>query len=152
MKTRIALLMMFAALLGVKNASKKAGAGLRFVVSGAEPLPEAVAQDFETTFGAKILEGYGLTETSPASHWSTPQANKPRSVGRGLPGVRTFIGEEAGLAPLESVSLVTAPYVTGGQVLGVLGVIGPTRMAYERVIPVVQAAADVLGAALDAPK
>ncbi|TYT23763.1 heat-inducible transcriptional repressor HrcA [Luteimonas viscosa] len=65
------------------------------------------------------------------------------------PGVRIFIGEETGLAPLEGVSLVTAPYGAGGRVLGVLGVIGPTRMAYERVIPVVQAAADVLGAALN---
>lgn len=65
------------------------------------------------------------------------------------PGVRIFIGEETGLAPLEGVSLVTAPYAAGGQVLGVLGVIGPTRMAYDRVIPVVQAAADVLGAALN---
>ncbi|MCD9026877.1 heat-inducible transcriptional repressor HrcA [Luteimonas sp. BDR2-5] len=65
------------------------------------------------------------------------------------PGVRIFIGEETGLAPLEGMSLVTAPYSAGGQVLGVLGVIGPTRMAYERVIPVVQAAASVLGAALN---
>ena len=63
------------------------------------------------------------------------------------PGVRIFIGEETGLAPLAGVSLVTAPYTAGGQVLGVLGVIGPTRMAYDRVIPVVQAAADALGAA-----
>ena len=63
------------------------------------------------------------------------------------PGVRIFIGEETGLAPLEGVSLVTAPYTVGGRVLGVLGVIGPTRMAYDRVIPVVQAAADALGAA-----
>jgi heat-inducible transcriptional repressor len=65
------------------------------------------------------------------------------------PGVRIFIGEETGIAPLESVSLVTAPYTAGGRVLGVLGVIGPTRMAYDRVIPVVQAAAGVLGQALD---
>ena len=68
------------------------------------------------------------------------------------PGVRIFIGEETGLAPLEGMSLVTAPYVAGGgaggQVLGVLGVIGPSRMAYERVIRVVQAAADALGAAI----
>ncbi len=66
------------------------------------------------------------------------------------PGVRIFIGEETGLAPLEGMSLVTAPYVAAGSgtVLGVLGVIGPTRMAYDRVIPVVQAAADALGAAL----
>jgi heat-inducible transcriptional repressor len=71
------------------------------------------------------------------------------------PGVRIFIGEETGLAQLEGMSLVTAPYRAGGTaagpVLGVLGVIGPTRMAYERVIPVVQAAADVLGAAIEAP-
>ena len=68
-------------------------------------------------------------------------------------GIRIFIGEETGLAPLEGVSLVTAPYAASdGQVLGVLGVIGPTRMAYERVIPVVQAAADVLGAALLPPR
>ncbi|MDH5823149.1 heat-inducible transcriptional repressor HrcA [Luteimonas sp. RD2P54] len=65
------------------------------------------------------------------------------------PGVRIFIGEETGLAPLEGVSLVSAPYGAGGQVLGVLGVIGPTRMAYDRVIPLVQATAEVLGAALE---
>ncbi len=68
------------------------------------------------------------------------------------PGVRIFIGEETGLAPLDGVSVVTAPYMAGGQVLGVLGVIGPTRMAYERIIPVVQAAADALGAAIDPPQ
>jgi len=65
------------------------------------------------------------------------------------PGVRIFIGEETGLAPLEGVSLVTAPYGAPGRVLGVLGVIGPTRMAYDRVIPVVQATAELLGAALN---
>ena len=64
------------------------------------------------------------------------------------PGVRIFIGEETGMAPLDGVSLVTAPYGVGGRTLGVLGVIGPTRMAYDRVIPVVQAAASVLTQAL----
>ena len=64
-------------------------------------------------------------------------------------GVRIFIGEETGMAPLDGVSLVTAPYGAGGRTLGVLGVIGPTRMAYERVIPVVQAAASVLSDALN---
>lgn len=64
------------------------------------------------------------------------------------PGMRVFIGEETGLAPLEGMSLVTAPYGAVGHVLGVLGVIGPSRMAYERVIPVVEATAAVLGAAL----
>jgi heat-inducible transcriptional repressor len=66
------------------------------------------------------------------------------------PGVRIFIGEETGLAPLAGMSLVAAPYAAGGEAVGVLGVIGPSRMAYERVIPVVKTAADVLGAALKA--
>jgi heat-inducible transcriptional repressor len=65
------------------------------------------------------------------------------------PGVRVFIGEESGLAPLDACTVITAPYARGGQVLGVLGVIGPTRMAYERVIPIVQATADLLGQALN---
>lgn len=65
-------------------------------------------------------------------------------------GVRIFIGEETGMAPLDGVSLVTAPYGAGGRTLGVLGVIGPTRMAYDRVIPVVQAAANALTQALGA--
>jgi len=63
-------------------------------------------------------------------------------------GVRVFFGEETGVAPLAGMSLVTAPYGADGRVLGVLGVIGPARMAYDRVIPVVQATAEVLGAAL----
>jgi heat-inducible transcriptional repressor len=65
------------------------------------------------------------------------------------PGVRVFIGEESGLAPLDACAVVTAPYVSEGRVLGVLGVIGPTRMAYERVIPMVRATADLLGEALN---
>ncbi|URJ82771.1 heat-inducible transcriptional repressor HrcA [Xanthomonas oryzae pv. oryzae] len=67
------------------------------------------------------------------------------------PGVRIFIGEETGMVSLEDVSLVTAPYTAHGQVLGVLGVIGPKRMAYDRLIPLVQTAADVLGAAMESP-
>jgi heat-inducible transcriptional repressor len=63
-------------------------------------------------------------------------------------GVRVFIGEESGLVPLQSCTVITAPYSSQGQVLGVLGVIGPTRMPYERVIPIVKATADLLGDAL----
>ena len=64
-------------------------------------------------------------------------------------GVRLFIGEESGMAPFGQCSVVTAPYGVDGKTLGVIGVIGPTRMAYERVIPMVQATASVLGAALN---
>lgn len=65
------------------------------------------------------------------------------------PGVRLFIGEESGFAALDGCSVVTATYGAQGRVLGAVGVIGPTRMAYERVIPVVQATAGVLSDALN---
>jgi heat-inducible transcriptional repressor len=64
-------------------------------------------------------------------------------------GVRLFIGEESGFDALDNYSVVTAPYGVEGRVLGVLGVIGPTRMAYQRVIPVVQATAQILSGALN---
>ncbi len=64
-------------------------------------------------------------------------------------GVQLFIGEESGFEVLEECSVVTAPYSVEGEVLGVLGVIGPTRMAYERVIPVVDVTARLLAAVLN---
>jgi heat-inducible transcriptional repressor len=67
-------------------------------------------------------------------------------------GVQIFIGEESGFEVLEDCSVVTAPYSVAGQVLGVLGVIGPTRMAYDRVIPVVDVTARLLAAALIAQR
>ena len=66
-------------------------------------------------------------------------------------GVRRFIGEESGLGPLGNCSVIAAPYAVNGRVLGALGVIGPTRMAYERVIPMVQAAARAVSGALSNP-
>jgi heat-inducible transcriptional repressor len=65
------------------------------------------------------------------------------------PGVRLFIGEESGFTALDGCSVVTASYGAQGRVLGAVGVIGPTRMAYERVIPVVQATAALLSDALN---
>ena len=50
-------------------------------------------------------------------------------------GVQLFIGHESGYQILDDCSVVTAPYAAGDSVVGVLGVIGPTRMAYERIIP-----------------
>jgi len=64
-------------------------------------------------------------------------------------GIQIFIGEESGYQVLDECSMVTAPYAVGGKILGVLGVIGPTRMAYDRVIPIVDATARLLGAALN---
>lgn len=59
-------------------------------------------------------------------------------------GIRVFIGEESGYAALHPFSMVTAPYQVDGQVLGVVGVIGPTRMAYQQIIPLVDCTAHIL--------
>jgi heat-inducible transcriptional repressor len=67
-------------------------------------------------------------------------------------GISIFIGHESGYRILDDISLVTAPYMQGNQVVGVLGIIGPTRMAYERVIPIVDVTAKLLGSALNARK
>jgi len=63
-------------------------------------------------------------------------------------GVHLFIGGESGIASLDECSVITAPYEVDGQVIGTLGVIGPTRMAYERVIPIVDVTAKLLSNAL----
>ena len=64
-------------------------------------------------------------------------------------GVQIFIGQESGYQILDDCSLVTAPYMLENETVGVLGVIGPTRMAYERVIPIVDVTARLLGSALN---
>ena len=63
-------------------------------------------------------------------------------------GVQIFIGHESGYQLLDSYSIVAAPFATEDDTMGVLGVIGPTRMAYERVIPIVDVTAKLLGRAL----
>ena len=63
--------------------------------------------------------------------------------------VQIFIGHESGYRILDDLSVVTAPYTVDNEVVGVLGVIGPTRMAYERVIPIVDLTARLLGTALN---
>ncbi len=64
-------------------------------------------------------------------------------------GIQIFIGGESGYLALDECSMVTAPYQADGQVVGTLGVIGPTRMAYERVIPIVDVTAKLLSNALN---
>ncbi|MFK8016802.1 MAG: heat-inducible transcriptional repressor HrcA [Gammaproteobacteria bacterium] len=64
-------------------------------------------------------------------------------------GVEIFIGEESGHQLFDDCSVVTSPYRVGDEIVGVLGVIGPTRMAYERVIPIVDVTARLVAAALN---
>jgi len=63
-------------------------------------------------------------------------------------GVKIFIGSESGYEALEDCSVVTAPYSKDSEIVGTLGVVGPTRMAYEHVIPIVDLTAKLLSAAL----
>ncbi len=64
-------------------------------------------------------------------------------------GVQIYIGEESGYSVLDQCSVVTAPYRVSDETVGVLGIIGPTRMAYNRVIPMVDVTARLLTAALN---
>jgi heat-inducible transcriptional repressor len=69
-------------------------------------------------------------------------------MGSRAQGVQIYIGGESGLVPLDECSVITAPYEVDGEVLGTVGVIGPTRMAYERVIPIVEITARLLSSAM----
>jgi heat-inducible transcriptional repressor len=64
-------------------------------------------------------------------------------------GVQIFIGEESGYQAFDHCSLVTSSYSVNDEIVGVLGVIGPTRMAYQKIIPFVDVTAKLLGAALN---
>jgi heat-inducible transcriptional repressor len=64
-------------------------------------------------------------------------------------GVQIFIGGESGFSSApDDVSVVTSPYKVDGEVVGTVGVIGPTRMAYDRVIPIVEITAKLISSAL----
>jgi heat-inducible transcriptional repressor len=63
-------------------------------------------------------------------------------------GVRIFIGGESQIVPFEELSVVSAPYEVDGQVVGTLGVIGPTRMAYDRMIQIVDITSKLVSNAL----
>jgi heat-inducible transcriptional repressor len=63
-------------------------------------------------------------------------------------GVRIYIGGESKVVPFEELSVVTAPYEVDGRIVGTLGVIGPTRMAYDRMIQIVDITARLVGNAL----
>lgn len=63
-------------------------------------------------------------------------------------GLQIFIGEESGYEILDECSIITSPYQVDGHIIGVVGVIGPTRMAYDRIIPIVDVTARLVGTAL----
>jgi len=69
-------------------------------------------------------------------------------AGRRGHGIHIFVGTESGLSPLEGCSVITAPYAADGKIIGTLAVVGPKRMNYERIVPIVDITARLLGNAL----
>ncbi len=67
-------------------------------------------------------------------------------------GVQIFIGSESGYSVLQDFSVIGAPYTVNDEVVGVLGVIGPTRIAYDKIIPTVDLTAKILTSALNSQK
>jgi heat-inducible transcriptional repressor len=63
-------------------------------------------------------------------------------------GVRIYIGGESGVVPFEELSVVSAPYEVNGRIVGTLGVIGPTRMAYDRMVQIVDITSRLVSNAL----
>lgn len=134
----------------------------RLMVSAIEMANQAFAQDYAANDKDYVLAG----ETNLMSYAEMSDIDKLRQVFEAFNTkrdilhlldkclstheVRIFIGEESGYQPLDECSVVSAPYEVEGEVLGVLAVIGPTRMAYDRVIPYVDITAKLLGAALKA--
>ncbi|MDD4005412.1 MAG: long-chain-fatty-acid--CoA ligase [Elusimicrobiaceae bacterium] len=89
----------------------------RILVSGAAPLPRETGERFRQAIGVPLLEGYGLTETSPVISVNTPEENRPGSVGRPMPGIRVAVIGEAGNhlpAGQEGEICVKGPNVTAG--------------------------------------
>jgi long-chain acyl-CoA synthetase len=105
----VAIPSMYNALLHVKDASADDFSSLRYIVSGGEPLPQAVFDGFRERFGVTINEGYGLTETAPVTNWCRPEEWRPHSVGRALPRIDqriVDINTRAELAPGEEGEIV----------------------------------------------
>jgi len=112
----VAIPSMYNALLQVKKAEPADFESLRLIISGGEPLPADVAERFQERFGKTILEGYGLTETSPVTNVVLPDHFKPASVGKPLPGIEQVI--------LDPASGETLPPDTDGE----LRIKGPNVM------------------------
>ncbi|MBF0482386.1 MAG: long-chain fatty acid--CoA ligase [Desulfovibrionaceae bacterium] len=93
---------LYAALLRQKDLAKFDLTSLRFLVSGSAPIPPAHMQKFKEITGAEIIEGYGLTEASPVTHFNPLEGEKkPGSIGLPLPDTLTrIVGDDGREAPV----------------------------------------------------
>ncbi|MCH9781346.1 heat-inducible transcriptional repressor HrcA [Methylophilaceae bacterium] len=119
----------------INSATDNNDEGDNIVMSGQTRLLETEELSQNVASIRKILEVFEKKSALLKLLESSHQAN----------GIQIFIGEESGYQALDECSVITAPYEADGEVLGILGVIGPTRMAYERVIPIVDITAKLLG-------
>lgn len=87
---------MYGAIANMKSATADDFKDMYAVISGGEPLSASLREAFKAKFNQPILEGYGLTETSPCIAFNTPMANKPGSVGKPVPGAEFRIADENG--------------------------------------------------------
>lgn len=90
----VAVPTMYALLANCKSVSRESMASVMYAISGGEPLPLALLEKYKTDFGVDMLEGFGLTETSPMVSFCLPWAHKPGSVGKPLPNVELRIVDE----------------------------------------------------------
>ncbi|MBB5204582.1 heat-inducible transcriptional repressor [Inhella inkyongensis] len=112
--------------------------GEQVVISGERNLLSV--QDFSNDLGS-LRRMFGLFEEKTA-------LMRLLDVSSRAEGVRIFIGGESQVVPYEELSIVSAPYEVDGQIVGTLGVIGPTRMAYDRMIQIVDVTSRMVGQAL----
>ncbi len=112
----------------------------QYVISGEMNLLEVA--DLSSNM-ARLRELFGLFEQRTTLMQLLDMSNRAE-------GVQLFIGGESGIASLDECSVVSAPYEVNGVVVGSVGVIGPTRMAYEQVIPIVDITAKLLTSAFSA--
>ncbi|MEW6678871.1 MAG: heat-inducible transcriptional repressor HrcA [Pseudomonadota bacterium] len=117
------------------------GAGKEYVLTGERNLLQAPELSTNMT---RLRELFGLFEQKT-------ELLQLMDVGHAANGVQIFIGAESRVTPLDECSVIAAPYEVNGEVVGTLGVIGPTRMAYERVIPIVDITARLLSNVLSYP-
>ena len=87
---------MFGAILHLKNASADDFKSIYAIISGGEPLPTPLRENFQKRFGVTLYEGYGLTETSPVVTLNLPQESRPGSVGKPIPGAQVKIADDDG--------------------------------------------------------
>jgi heat-inducible transcriptional repressor len=138
LRSEIATLMQAAVLAGTEAMAGEE----QLVVSGERNL--LAVQDFGNDMGS-LRKLFDLFEQKT-------QLMRLLDVSSRAEGVRIYIGGESGVVPYEELSIVSAPYEVDGRVVGTLGVIGPTRMAYDRMIQIVDITSKLVSNALSAPR